>query len=120
MDGLSFADLRRANVERCESAFHPLDAWSGLEWAGAAAGELGEAANLTKKLRRVEMGGGQFSSRGHDSEVTADDVGVELADTVIYLDLWAARLGIDLGAMVRAKFNATSRDIGSPVTIMRS
>jgi hypothetical protein len=29
--------------------------WSGLEWAGAMCGEAGEAANVAKKLRRVEL-----------------------------------------------------------------
>lgn len=117
MNYLSFDYLRARNVARCETAFHPLDVWSGLEWAGAAAGELGEAANLTKKLRRVELGGGQFSKAGPDSEITTEQIGRELADTVIYLDLWAARLGIDLGDAVVAAFNNKSHEIGSPITL---
>lgn len=93
---LTFDALRRANVERCERSFrHPLTDWSPLEWAGAAAGEMGEAANLCKKLRRGEP-------------IPAAEIGKEIADVVIYLDLLAASLGIDLGYTVAAKFNEVS------------
>ena len=37
-----------------------------------------------------------------------DRLALELADVVIYADLLAERLGIDLGAAVRTKFNEVS------------
>jgi NTP pyrophosphatase (non-canonical NTP hydrolase) len=105
-DGLSltFDELRLANVERCETAFHPLDAWSPSDWAMASAGELGEACNLLKKRLRGEA-------------IQDEAIGDELADTVIYLDLLAARLGIDLGEAVIRKFDVVSGRRGSPIRL---
>lgn len=102
--GLSFEALREANVRRCEDVFHPLDSWSPQDWACAMAGETGEACNLIKKLRRNEA-------------IDHGDIGRELADVVIYADLLAARLRLDLGAAVRGKFNEVSAKRGSGVTL---
>ena len=66
------------------------------------AGETGEACNLIKKLRRGEA-------------VRPETIGEEIADVVIYADLLAARLGLDLGECVRAKFNLVSVKRGSHV-----
>lgn len=103
---LTFADLRDVNVERCEGPTfkHKLEDWTPLEWIGAAAGEVGEAANLCKKLRRGEP-------------VPLEDIGRELADAVIYLDLTAARLGLDLGFEVARKFNEVSERRGSDIRL---
>jgi NTP pyrophosphatase (non-canonical NTP hydrolase) len=101
---LAFDDLRDANVTRCEQNFHPCDDWSPSDWMTAAAGEMGEAANLIKKRRRGE-------------DIETKQIAYELADTVIYLDLLAARLGIDLGAAVQEKFNIVSDRVGSEVRL---
>lgn len=103
-NGLSFKTLRDANVARCEDVFHKLESWSPQDWMCAAAGELGEAANLIKKMRRGEI-------------VPESDVANEIADTVIYLDLLAARLGVDLGAAVARKFNIVSERRGSQIKL---
>lgn len=86
----------------------PLQSWSPAEWACAAAGECGEACNAVKKLRRLEDGTNTAKDPQTEEEALGAIAG-ELADTVIYIDLLAARLGIDLGAAVRDKFNAVSR-----------
>lgn len=104
MSDLSFARLRAVNVRRCEAVFHDIDAWSPTDWACAMAGEAGEACNLIKKLRRGE-------SIDHVA------IGYELADVVIYADLLAARLGLDLGEMVRQKFNIVSGRVGSAIRL---
>src|SRR5438132_10255212 len=83
--GVTFADLKKKNRERCEEVFHFIDSWSPTDWACALAGEVGEACNLIKKMRRG------------DPKITRIDVGEELADVVIYADLLAQRLGLDLG-----------------------
>ena len=97
---LDFATLRATNVDRCEEVFHPLHSWSPNDWATALAGEVGEACNMLKKMRRGE-------------DIPTIDIAKELADSVIYLDLLAARLGINLGEAVREKFNLVSDQRGS-------
>lgn len=97
---LTFWELRLANVRRCDESFHPVEDWSPTDWACAAAGEMGEACNLIKKLRRGEP-------------IERDDIGDEIADTVIYLDLLADRLGISLAAAIKRKFNVVSDRVGS-------
>ena len=106
---LSFSKLRASNVVRCREAYHPLDDWSPTDWACAAAGEMGEACNFVKKLRR--------GAQGADRAVLTQQIARELADTVIYIDLLAARLQIDLGAAVVEKFNRTSQEIKSKVLL---
>jgi NTP pyrophosphatase (non-canonical NTP hydrolase) len=109
MDRLTFAELRGVNVPRCEAPDgfnHKLESWSPAEWSNAMAGECGEACNLTKKLLR-----------GDGPEI--ERIGDEIADVVIYADLLAARLGLDLGEAIRRKFNATSRKRGYSVLLAR-
>ncbi|HTV47388.1 MAG TPA: MazG-like family protein [Phycisphaerae bacterium] len=114
---LTFDALRTANVQRlplfknsrnqpahtvADGSDWPLDAWSN-----ALAGEVGEAANIIKKMRRGDL------HHVDDRQLLAD----ELADVAIYLDLLAYRAGIDLGAAVRDKFNRKSRQVGCDVMI---
>lgn len=95
--------LRSLNADRCVKHFHPLGEMTVLEWAGAMAGEAGEAANKAKKLRFRRAG------------VTADDVAEEVADTVIYADLLLASMGAPrLDVVVRRKFNRRSAELGYP------
>src|SRR5690349_2856662 len=95
---LRFRDLRWADVKRLplfknrrgEPAHSKPDGsdWSLGEWCNALTGEVGEAANIIKKI--------------HRGDVTLDDarqqLADELADIQTYLDLLAFRAGIDLGA----------------------
>lgn len=118
MNKLTFADLAAANLARCVR-WHPggIEVWSPTDWATALTGELGEACNAIKKLRRVEDGVANKSDPGRllaDRESAIAAIGDELADTLIYLDLLAQRLGIDLAAVTIAKFNATSEKYGFP------
>ncbi|HEV2133767.1 MAG TPA: hypothetical protein VGR47_05845 [Terracidiphilus sp.] len=113
---LVLSDLRAANVRRCEQVFHKLDYWRPTDWACAMAGEAGEACNAVKKLRRLADG----TNTAKDPRTEADavhQVGCELADTIIYADLLAARLGIDLSEYVRAKVNEVSERMSSTVLL---
>ena len=101
---LTFGELRRKNLLRCEDSFHPLSEWSETDWATALAGEVGEACNLIKKRRRGE-------------EVPVKEVMDELADAVIYADLLASRLGQPLDEAVKRKFNEVSERVGSRHTL---
>lgn len=98
--GLTFSQLRQANMARIPFFDHlpDLSDWSVAEWTNALAGEAGEAANFAKKLKRRDGG------PENEAKLKAA-LAKELADVVVYADLCAARLGIDLAEAVRAKFN---------------
>jgi NTP pyrophosphatase (non-canonical NTP hydrolase) len=76
----------------------------------AAAGEMGEACNIIKKLERARLG-----LKG--SRATTDQLADELGDVIIYLDLIAQKLGIDLDEAIRNKFNKDSMKHGFNVLI---
>lgn len=117
MNKLKFETLRLANEARLplfknargEPAHSEPDGsdWSPLEWAGAAAGEAGELANICKKVRRGDL----------TKEEARADAAKECADVVCYVDLVAKQFGIDLGQAVMDKFNEVSARVGAPVTI---
>ena len=93
---LDFADLRKANLARLPAFGHDtVRDWTPSDWAMATTGELGELCNLLKKRLRGE-------------DIPQQDIAFELADTLIYLDLLAAVLDIDLAAAVIEKFNIVS------------
>lgn len=93
---LTFAELSRTNLARCNESFRTIDAWTPLEWGGALAGETGELCNFLKKMRRGE-------------KIKKKKVAHELADVIAYADLLASALNIDLEAAVREKFNLVSK-----------
>lgn len=101
-NSLSFDELRVTNVARCEGSYHPVGDWSLTDWMTCVIGEVGELAHEIKQIRR-------------GNEVMKESLACELADVVIYVDLLAARLGIDLGKAVSAKFNDTSIKVRSQV-----
>lgn len=117
---LTFALLREANTQRLptfknargELAHTEPDGsdWSPSDWSNALAGEVGELANLIKKVRR-----GDFTLAQ-----ARDAVAKEIADVATYLDLLAMQFGIDVGAAVTAKFNEISERVGSPISIRRT
>lgn len=121
MHELSFALLRSTNVTRCER-WHPgfpdAEAWTIADWSNAMAGEAGEAANVVKKMRRIETG--NPGRRDGTVDALRDELADELADVVCYADLLAAKVGIDLGSAVARKFNAVSAREGFPDVLLQS
>ena len=107
-NGLSFRTLREANKKRLSApAYRKAEAWITAQWMQALVGEVGELANILKKI-----------DRGDFDPVTAQDsVANELADIQCYLDLLAHKLGVDLGEATKLKFNEVSDRINSPVYI---
>jgi NTP pyrophosphatase (non-canonical NTP hydrolase) len=101
---LTFAELREANVARCNDVFHKFEDWSHADWAVALTGEVGEMCNLLKKVRRGE-------------DIPIKDLAKEIADIQIYLDLLAASLEIDLAREVILKFNEVSDKRGSNIKL---
>jgi NTP pyrophosphatase (non-canonical NTP hydrolase) len=74
-------------------------------FGNAAAGEMGEACNIIKKLERDRHG-------LPGSRATVGQLADELADVIIYLDLIAAKTGIDLETAIKNKFNKDSHKHG--------
>lgn len=109
MDMYEFGTVNRARCEDADGFNHPLKAWSLSDWMTATLGELGEAANVLKKLNRARDGvPGNKETPEELREMFAD----ELADAYIYLDLLAQAAEIDLPAAIRSKFDRTSIKIG--------
>lgn len=117
MSSLTFGDLRQAGLRRLplfknrrgELAHSKPDGscWPLSAWSNATLGELGEAANIIKKIERGDL----------TIDEARADLAEEFADVAIYLDLLALQIGVDLGEAVRAKFNKVSARIGCNVTL---
>ena len=114
MSNLTFAQLHEAVVARTEEVFHKVHDWTPTDWACAMAGECGEACNAVKKIRRLETNTNTAKDPQTLEEATVA-VADELADTIIYANLLAARLGIDLGQAVVRKFNLVSLRMSATV-----
>ena len=94
---LSFQELRNINKKRSEIVFPQCRHWQINEWAVALFGEAGEVCDAVKKY-----------NRGGDLDKHVVDIGKELADVVLYADLLANYLGINLGEAIKQKFNEVS------------
>lgn len=108
-NGLSFNTLRAANEKRLGTSKYKKceREWTLAHWMQATVGELGELANLLKKVDR-----GDFTI----DEVRVD-IAKEFADVQTYLDIMAMKAGIDLGRATVDKFNEVSARIGSRIYI---
>jgi len=106
-NGLTFNTLRSGNSKRAEQFPGRSSEWNLAQWMNAAFGELGEAANILKKIDR-----GDFSLEEGRARLAE-----ELADATIYLDLLAQKAGIDLGPAVMDKWNRDSRKHGIKLRI---
>jgi NTP pyrophosphatase (non-canonical NTP hydrolase) len=112
---LTLLALRLANICRLpqfknrkgEPAHSKIDGsdWCLAQWCNAVTGELGEAANIIKKIERGDM----------SLDDAREDLGRELADVQTYLDILAFRAGINLGRATVMKFDEVSRRVGSDV-----
>jgi NTP pyrophosphatase (non-canonical NTP hydrolase) len=114
---LTFDELRAANIARLpqfknskgEPAHSEPDGsdWALSAWSNAVLGELGEAANLIKKIERQDF----------RLEEKREELGKEFADVMTYLDILAFRAGIDLGEATIQKWNEVSRRVGCNLRI---
>lgn len=109
MSDINFDLLRRANKAR---ALEWLDSRATIDdlkfFAIEFAGEAGEVANVIKKLLRHLAG----MKGGVSLPQSKQDIGDELADTIICADLIAQCLDINLSKAIKNKFNRTSRKHG--------
>ena len=114
---MTFAVLREANIARLprfknkkgEPAHSQPDGsdWVLSTWCNAILGELGELANLVKKVERGDL----------TLDEAREALGKECADVATYLDILAFRLGVDLGQATLDKFNEVSERVGAGVFI---
>lgn len=88
-DDLGLRAFHEANTARCR-LWHADKPWSLFDWLTATVGELGEAANLVKKLNRHRDG--VNTDRDPAAAALASEALVEVADTVTYLDLLAGEI----------------------------
>jgi NTP pyrophosphatase (non-canonical NTP hydrolase) len=117
MASLHLDALRAANIARLpqfknkkgEPAHSMPDGsdWALSAWSNSTLGELGEAANIIKKIERGDM----------TLEEARGSLAKELADVQTYLDILAFRAGIDLGQATVEKWNEISVRVGSTVRL---
>ena len=108
---MKFSERNRKRCEAPNGFNHQLHSWSLSDWMTSTMGELGEAANIVKKLNRV-----RDDIRGNIISETPEHLrtmlGEEIADVAIYLDLMAQAAGFDLEEIRDKKFAKTSLKIG--------
>ncbi len=90
--------------------------WTLLEWAGAMCGESGEAANVAKKIRRLDM---QLPNKemGLDKSNLRElqlKCAHEIADSIIYGLIMLSKLDIDASHILGYVFNQKSIEYGFP------
>jgi NTP pyrophosphatase (non-canonical NTP hydrolase) len=117
MKSFTFQEFSDANRARCENPRgfnHALESWSTSDWLTAVMGELGEAANIAKKLNRVRDG-------IPGNKQTAEELRIafrkELGDVFVYLDLLCQSCGFFLEDAAVSVFNTKSAEIGYPTKL---
>lgn len=122
---MNIQDVQQASKSRADR-WHdtPESKWSLLEWAGSMCGESGEAANLAKKIKRLDSKMRNLDKRGLRSpaleDVRADYVkklAKETADSILYGICIFNELGVDAAAVLRAVFNEKSEEYDFPERI---
>ena len=104
---LTFAGFQEFNYERATSkVFASCHDWMLADWGNALAGEVGEACNIIKKMKRDPHG-----------TVTVEQLANELADVVTYAAIIASKIDVDLGEAVIRKFNIVSERRGSDMRL---
>jgi NTP pyrophosphatase (non-canonical NTP hydrolase) len=106
---VNFSDRNKLRCESPNGFNHTLGSWSMSDWMTALIGEIGEAANIIKKLNRVRDG---IPGNKEPVVVLHDNLAEELADAAIYLDLLCQAAGFDLETIREAKFVKKSLEIG--------
>ena len=105
----SFSYINRVRCESPKGFNHRLDSWSTSDWFTAILGELGEAANVAKKLNRVRDG---IRGNKETEQQLKAKLRQELGDTFVYLDLLAQSLGFQIGDAAMEVFNSKSKELG--------
>jgi NTP pyrophosphatase (non-canonical NTP hydrolase) len=104
-----FSGKNRTRSESPSGFNHSLNSWSLSDWMTATLGELGEAANIAKKLNRI-----RDSVRGNTEteKQLRESLRREIGDTGVYLDLLAQSEGFLLHDAMEEVFESKSKQIG--------
>lgn len=113
-----FSEVNRARCNRWHpgyphDAYSGTRAWTGADWSNAMCGEAGEAANVVKKLRRIESGA-DLGPDDPPAEMLRQMLADEIGDVYAYLDLLAGYYDIDMATAIASKFNKVSERQGFP------
>lgn len=112
MNNLSFATLREINARRSNLWMRGVS-WTRADWITALVGEVGEMANFSKKMNRIENGlVGNVKVEDTDLEELRQGFNKELGDIMLYLDLLADSVGVDLAEITVEVFNRKSEQLG--------
>lgn len=114
---VTYDGFSEVNFTRCTSPQgfnHSLHTWSTSDWFVAILGELGEAANVVKKLNRIrdDIRGNKESEAELRTKLQR-----ELGDVFVYLDLLCRALGFSAFDAAIEVFNSKSKEIGYPVEL---
>lgn len=102
----ALADLQR---RRSKESFPQCEQWTLPDLMTAIMGELGEAANELKKLRRGDLC--KYPGERHDK------VALELIDTLTYTLLMLNMMDYDIEHIFARKFNEVSERVSSPLRL---
>lgn len=114
---MNLSEFQKINRTRSDR-WHGGDsnAWSLLEWMGAACGEFGEGANFAKKIRRLEMTlpNKQKGLDKSDLEELKRGLAKEIIDGIIYGLIALDLIGYDANETLREVFDKKSIEYGFP------
>ena len=109
---MTFKEFSTMNRRRCEASNgfnHKLSDWSLSDWMTELVGEVGEAANVLKKLNRIRDG--IPGNKASEEELRAQ-FRRELGDVFVYLDLMCQAAGFFVADAALEVFAAKSLEIG--------
>lgn len=105
MSDIGLRHIQETSWKRA-NRWHQDTPWSLSDWCTALTGELGEAANIIKKLNRHRDG--ITTERDPAPEILQAELALELADILAYLLPLASQAGVDLAQAFVTKFNEVS------------
>lgn len=111
---LDLKKFRELSVARAKEGFKTYDNVPVTFFTTALAGELGELCNLIKKLERAKVGGLDAGTNHKAKDISKELLAEEIGGTLIYLDLLASLLDIDLEEAVIKTFNEKSEQNNLP------
>lgn len=110
-------ELQKTNAERAKRWHNNGKSdWNLLEWCGALCGEAGEAANIAKKIRRLDMSLPN-KEKGVDKindELLKAELAKEIADVIIYGLIIMDKLNVNGAVIIADIFNQKSIEYGFP------